>query len=66
MAFNEIAELSPSLVSSPGMLNAVLRKRLEAGQLGDFDVKQLLEMDKLRAERDKIQNETRRIGLETL
>jgi len=66
MAFNEISELSPSLVSSPGMLNAVLRKRLEAGQLGDFDVKQLLEMDKLRAERDKIQNETRRIGLETL
>lgn len=66
MAFNEIAELSPNLVSSPGMLNSVLRKRLEAGQLGDFDVKQLLEMDKLRAERDKIQNETRRIGLETL
>jgi hypothetical protein len=61
MAFNEIAELAPNLVDSPGMIQSVLRKRLEAGSLADFDVKQILEMDKLRAERDKILAETRDI-----
>jgi hypothetical protein len=61
MAFNEISELAPNLVDSPGMIQSVLRKRLEAGSLADFDVKQILEMDKLRAERDKIQAETRDI-----
>jgi hypothetical protein len=66
MAFNEIAELAPSMVDSPGMLRVVLRKRLEAGQLADFDVKQIMEMDKLRAERDKIVNETRRLNKESL
>lgn len=66
MAFNDIAELAPNLVDSPGMMQAVLRKRLEAGQMADFDVKQVLEMDKLRAERDKIQGEARRINMETM
>jgi hypothetical protein len=66
MAFNDISELSPALVDAPGMLRAVLRKRLEAGGLADFDVKQLLDMEKVRAERDKLQNETRRIGLDLL
>lgn len=66
MAFNEVSELSPTLVDSPGMLRAVLRKRLEAGSLADFDVKQLLDMDKVRAERDKLLNETRRIGADLL
>lgn len=66
MAFNEIAELAPSMVDSPGMLRVVLRKRLEAGQLADFDVKQIMEMDKLRAERDKLVNETRRLNKESI
>lgn len=66
MAFNDISELSPGLVDAPGMLRSVLRKRLEAGSLADFDVKQLLDMEKVRAERDKLQNETRRIGLDLL
>jgi hypothetical protein len=61
MAFNEVAELAPNLVDSPGMIQSVLRKRLEAGSLADFDVKQILEMDKLRSERDKILAETRDI-----
>ena len=66
MAFNDVAELAPNLADTPGMLQTVLRKRLEAGQLADFDVKQILEMDKLRAERDKIQGEARRINMETM
>ena len=51
-AFNEIADVAPNVVGSPAVLTAMLRKRLEAGQLADFDVKQLIEMDKLKAERD--------------
>jgi hypothetical protein len=66
MAFNDIAELAPNLVDTPGMLQTVLRKRLESGQLADFDVKQILEMDKLRAERDKVQGEARKLNLETM
>lgn len=66
MAFNDIAQLAPSLAESPGMMQTVLRKRLESGQLADFDVKQILEMDKLRAERDKIQGESRRINMESM
>jgi hypothetical protein len=66
MAFNDIAELAPNLVDTPGMLQSVLRKRLEAGQFADFDVKQILEMDKLRAERDKLQGESRRLSMESM
>lgn len=51
-AFNEIANVAPGVVDSPAVLQALLRKRLEAGQLADFDVKQLLEMDKIKTERD--------------
>lgn len=51
-AFNDIANAAPNIVDSPAVLQAVLRKRLEAGQFADFDVKQLLEMDKTKAERD--------------
>lgn len=53
LAFNEIAATAPSVVSSPAILAAVLRKRLEAGSMADFDAKQLLEMEKLKAERDE-------------
>lgn len=65
MAFNEIAELAPSLIDTPGMIRPLLRKRLEAGQLADFDVKQIIEMDKLRADRDKalIDTKEKTLGL---
>jgi len=53
LAFNNIADAAPNVVESPAVLQAVLRKRLESGQLADFDVKQLLEMDKLKADRDR-------------
>jgi hypothetical protein len=66
MAFNDVAELAPNLVDTPGMLQSVLRKRLESGQLADFDVKQILEMDKLRAERDKLQGESRKLNIENM
>lgn len=52
-AFNDIASLAPALSENPGLMRIMLRKRLEAGGLADFDAKQLIEMDKLRAERDK-------------
>jgi hypothetical protein len=51
-AFNDIANTAPNIVESPAVLQAVLRKRLEAGQFADFDVKQLLDMDKTKTERD--------------
>ena len=52
LAYNEISDAAPSLGDSPAVMQAMMRKRLQAGEMGDFDVKQLLEMDKLRAERD--------------
>ena len=60
-AFNDIANAAPNVVDSPAVLQAVLRKRLEAGQMADFDVKQLLEMDKLKADRDKTLMELRKL-----
>jgi hypothetical protein len=66
MAFNDISEIAPSLVDNPGVLQAILRKRLESGQMADFDAKQLLEMDRLRSERDMIQAQTRKAQQEAL
>jgi hypothetical protein len=66
MAFNDISEVAPSLVDNPGVLQAILRKRLESGQMADFDAKQLLEMDRLRSERDMIQAQTRKAQQEAL
>jgi hypothetical protein len=60
-AFNDISSISPDLIDSPGAMQAILRKRLEAGQMADFDVKQLMEMEKLRAERDKLTLESRKL-----
>ena len=48
-AFNELADVAPQFVDSPAAMQALLRKRLEAGQMADFDVKQLLDMEKARA-----------------
>jgi hypothetical protein len=58
MAFNELADLSPNFVDSPAMMQALLRKRLEAGQLADFDIKQLADIEKARADADKARTET--------
>ena len=52
-AFNEVADIAPNVVQSPAVLSSVLRKRLAAGSFADFDAKQLIEMDKLKAERDE-------------
>lgn len=54
-AFNELAEVAPSFMDSTATVQALLRKRLEAGQLADFDIKQLIDMEKARAEQ---QNKT--------
>ena len=52
-AYNQIAELAPNFTSSNAAMQALLRKRLESGALADFDVKQLVELEKLRAESAK-------------
>ena len=49
-AYNQLAEIAPNFTGSSAAMQAMLRKRLEAGQLADFDVKQLIEMEKIRAE----------------
>lgn len=65
VAFNEIAGTAPNVVSAPAVLASVLRKRLEAGQLADFDAKQLIEMDKLKAERDHKMLEAQKLETES-
>jgi hypothetical protein len=52
-AYNQLAELAPNFTSSSAAMQALLRKRLESGGLADFDVKQLVELEKLRAESAK-------------
>lgn len=58
LAFNELADLSPNFVDSPAMMQALLRKRLEAGQMADFDIKQLVDIEKARADADKARIES--------
>lgn len=60
-AFNELADVAPQFVDSPAAMQALLRKRLEAGQMADFDVKQLVDMEKARAETGKAQMETKKL-----
>ena len=60
-AFNELAEIAPNFMDSTATVQALLRKRLEAGQLADFDVKQLLELEKIRAEKQKNLADTKMI-----
>jgi hypothetical protein len=52
-AYNQLAELAPNFTGSSAAMQALLRKRLESGGLADFDVKQLVELEKLRAESAK-------------
>lgn len=53
LAFNELADIAPSFVDSPGAMQALLRKRLEAGQMADFDIKQLVDMEKAKVDANK-------------
>jgi hypothetical protein len=66
MAFNEVAELAPTLTNTRSLLQTALRKRLEAGQLADFDIKQLMDMAKLRAEQQKAVTEAQRLRMELM
>lgn len=52
-AFNELAEIAPNFMDSRATVQSLLRKRLESGQLADFDIKQLVEMEKIESERRK-------------
>ena len=52
-AFNELAELAPNFMDSSATVQALLRKRLESGQLADFDIKQLVELEKIRADKQQ-------------
>jgi hypothetical protein len=60
-AFNELAEVAPSFMDSTATVQALLRKRLEAGQLADFDIKQLLDMEKVKADKQKSVAEARAV-----
>lgn len=66
LAFNELAEVAPSMVESPAAMQALLRKRLEAGQLADFDIKQLMDMEKLKSDTQKNLLESKRTQRELL
>lgn len=52
-AFNELAEIAPNFMDNRATVQSLLRKRLESGQLADFDIKQLVEMEKIEAERQR-------------
>jgi len=52
-AYNELAELAPSYTSSTAAMSALLRKRLEAGQLADFDIKQIVDLESRKTEQKK-------------
>lgn len=66
LAFNELSELAPSLVDSPAAMQALLRKRLEAGFLADFDVKQLMEMENLKGQNAWTTAQTKRTQRELM
>lgn len=65
-AYNQIAEMAPNFTGSSAAMQALLRKRLEAGQLADFDVKQMIEMEKLRADSLKANLEAQQKARELL
>jgi hypothetical protein len=52
-AFNELAEVAPNFMDSSATVQALLRKRLEAGQLADFDLKQLVELEKIKSDQQR-------------
>ena len=66
LAFNELADVSPNFVDSPAAMTALLRKRLEAGHLADFDIKQLIDMEKAKADTGRARMETQKIERELI
>lgn len=66
MAFNELADVAPQFVDSPATMQALLRKRLEAGQMADFDVKQLIDMEKAKADTNKARVDTQKLERELI
>lgn len=52
-AYNELAELAPSFTSSSAVMSSLLRKRLQAGQLADFDLKQIVDLESAKTEQKK-------------
>jgi hypothetical protein len=66
MAFNELADVAPQFVDSPATMQALLRKRLESGQMADFDVKQLIDMEKARADTNKARVDAQKIERELI
>lgn len=66
IGFNEISEIAPSVVESPAVMTALLRKRLEGGQLADFDINQLMQMETSKAQTQNLQLQSKRIQRELL
>lgn len=50
MAYNEIVQLAPTAADQRLLMQPLLRRRLEQGYLGDFEVGQLLDMEKKQRE----------------
>lgn len=61
LGFNEISEVAPSVAESPAVMTALLRKRLEAGQLADFDINQLMQMEASKAQTQNYQLNSKRV-----
>jgi hypothetical protein len=49
-AYNEIVQIAPTAADQRLLMQPLLRKRLEQGYLGDFEVGQLLDMEKKQRE----------------
>jgi hypothetical protein len=66
IGFNEISEIAPSVAESPAIMTALLRKRLEGGQLADFDINQLMQMETAKAQANNLQLNSKRVQRELL
>lgn len=66
IGFNEISEIAPSVAESPAIMTALLRKRLEGGQLADFDINQLMQMENAKAQTQNYQLQSKRVQRELL
>jgi uncharacterized membrane protein YgcG len=66
LAFNDLTDVAPQFVDSPATMQALLRKRLEAGQMADFDVKQILDMEKTRADSARARLEAQKLERELI
>lgn len=66
IGFNEISEIAPSVAESPAIMTALLRKRLEGGQLADFDINQLMQMENAKAQTQNYQLQSKRVQRDLL